>query len=185
MSQFYHPDTGTQPTPVVKPEQSWQAPLYPPQPETYPPRMPLQQPPRKEMSRTAVYSIVGIVSIIVIFGGGLFWRALTSQGTPSPASGTWTKTHIYSGNGIYKTDTITLANEWRIEWACNVAEVPGGVASFQIAVYNPDGSLATIALSTVCGGNNTSGLVDVHQGGTVYLLITSTAIWSFSIQELQ
>ncbi len=121
--------------------------------------------------------------LALALAAGVIWHFSVSASPAHP--GTWTKTHIYSGNGIYKTETITLSNDWRLQWACSTSETPGDAAPLQIAVYHADGSLAAVALSTVCGGNNTTGLVDVHQGGSVYLLVTSTAIWSFSVQELQ
>jgi hypothetical protein len=176
--------------------QEWYQSQYPPRPETYyrsqqpqPAFQPPVQPPRKELSRANLYIIVSIVIVIVIFGSGLFWRSFTgtdgTQSTQPSQSGTWTTTHTFSRNGIKETGIFTVSNDWQLQWTCDPASSSLDESYIGVYVYNADGTLAGLAINTICKAGNTSDSTELHQSGSIYLEINSTAAWTLTIQELE
>ena len=115
--------------------------------------------------------------------------ASTTQATQAPAKPTvppkWTTTHTFSGTGSKHTATFTAPDDWKILWKCDPAsfDVPYNVI---IEVDNAsDSSPLDLPVNTTCKAGNTSDSSEEHQGGSVYLNVTSEGDWTITIQELQ
>lgn len=165
------------------------------QPKTdYPPQQPIPlQPirpplPRKELKQTTRFLIVSVIGLVLILGGAFFWRSFVSgtQSTPSgPSSGTWTTTQTFSGNGIDQTEIFTVSNDWQLQWTCDPSSFQNISYNVIVYVYNTDGTLADVAVNTLCSASNTGNSTELHQGGSIYLKVNSEAAWTLTIQELQ
>lgn len=99
----------------------------------------------------------------------------------------WTNTHSFSGNGIQKTETFAVPNDWKLNWSCDLAKSSmGGQYNVIIEVDNSDGTpLDPAAINTICKAGNTSGATEEHQGGTIYLNVNSEDNWTIQVQELK
>jgi hypothetical protein len=160
---------------------------YPPQHQI--PQQTVQPPiPRKELSQAKRYLIVSVIGMIIIIGGGLFWRSYdggTQSTSSSVQSGTWTTTHTFSGNGIKQTEIFTISSDWQLQWTCDPSSFPIGSYNVQVFIYNADATLAGLAVNTICKDGNVGDSTELHQGGSIYLEINSEAAWTLTIQELQ
>lgn len=166
MNQFTPPmQTEEQPSP------------YPPLPKTSEVPQPTIQPetPRK-MSGTAKLVLTLSLALLAVFFIGIM--AVISH---SPSSSPGTSTYTFSGNGIQQTQTITLSDDWTLSWTCDPSSFFGGQYNVIVNVYNTDGTLAAVAVNTICSDGNTSGSTEMHQGGNVYLEINSEAAWSLTV----
>jgi hypothetical protein len=90
-------------------------------------------------------------------------------------------TYTFSGNGIQQTETINLSSDWTLEWTCDPSSSALSSYNVLVYVYNSDGSLAGVAVDTICSSSNTSGSTQMHQGGSVYLEIISEATWTLTV----
>jgi hypothetical protein len=114
----------------------------------------------------------------------------TTTPTPKPTATPtrvpqWTTIQTFKGNGTKKTTTFTVPNSWRLAWSCNPSSF-GGSYNVIVDVYNSDGSLADpAAVNTICQAGNTSDSTQEYTGGTLYLDVTSEAVWSIQVQVLQ
>jgi len=108
--------------------------------------------------------------------------APTPKPTPPPK---WTTVQTFKGTGSKKTGSFTASNDWKILWTCNPASfsIPYNVI---IEVHNAaDASLLDLPVNTTCKAGNTSDSSEEHQGGSVYLDITSEGDWTIQVQEFE
>jgi hypothetical protein len=99
---------------------------------------------------------------------------------------TWTTTQSFSGNGSKKTGIFTASDDWKITWSCNPASSYGGSYNMIVGVYNGDATPADIgAINSTCQAGSIKGETEEHQGGSVYLDITSEGTWTITVQELK
>lgn len=143
----------------------------------------------------AVIVLIGIIS--AVSNGGKSSSPATpaspdsnsnssTQQQQAPANPqTWQTTHTYSGNGSKKTETITVGDDWKIQWSCTPGSFDGIDYNVIIMVYNSDATLNDGAVNTTCKTGNASGESEEHSGGNVYLDITSEGDWAITIQELK
>jgi hypothetical protein len=109
----------------------------------------------------------------------------TAIPTPTPVP-TWQTTHTYTGNGIKKTETITVPGDWKLLWTCDPASSYGGSYNVIVEVDNSDGTTADpAAINTICASGNTSGDTEERQAGNVYFSVNSEAAWTLTVQELK
>lgn len=150
---------------------------YPPLPETSEvPQSPVTpETPRKMSSTAKLVLTLSLVLLAALFIGVM--AVITHGSSPSATPTTYT----FSGNGIQQTQTISLSDDWTLSWTCDPSSFFGGQYNVQVFVYNTDGSLAGVAVNTICSDGNTSGSTEMHQGGNVYLEINSEAAWSVTV----
>ena len=105
--------------------------------------------------------------------------------TPTPAP-KWTTTHTFTGNGSKHTATFTAPDDWKILWKCDPASFQGIAYNVIIEVDNAaDGSMLNLPVNTTCKAGNTTDSSEEHQGGSVYLNVTSEGDWTIQVQELR
>jgi hypothetical protein len=110
----------------------------------------------------------------------------TSAPTQAPAQLTWTTTHTFTGNGTKKTAIFTAPDDWKIVWKCDPTTFYGGSYNLIVSVTGSDGSpIDPAAINTICKAGNTRDMTEEHQGGQVYLDITSEGAWTIQVQELK
>ncbi len=204
----YPPSGYPQGQPPMQPQQPGypmqpQQPGYPPSGYPMQPPMQPQQPAPKKKNKLAIGcgSLIALVIFIVIISavsnGGKNSASNTSatssssspnnsaqQQAPSQPQ-TWQTTHTYSGSGIKKTETITVADDWKIQWSCTPSSFMGNQYNIIITVYGSDGTMQDVAINDMCKDGNTSGETEEHTGGNVYLDVNSEGQWSITIQELK
>jgi hypothetical protein len=114
-------------------------------------------------------------------------EATTAAVTPTPAhTPKWTTVQTFTGNGSKKTGIFTMPNDWKILWSCNPSSFYGGQYNVIVNVDNSDGSyLDEATINTLCHAGNTSDQTEEHQGGQVYLDVTSEGSWTIQVQELK
>ncbi len=102
--------------------------------------------------------------------------------TPTPVPKSWQTTHTYTGNGDKQTETIQVAENWKIQWSCQADDAP-----LYVSIYNADtNEMAELnAISTTCKNTPTTGETFEHKGGNIYLNIISGIDWSITVQELK
>jgi hypothetical protein len=161
-----------------------------------------QQPPKKKPSKLAIGcgSLVALVVFIVIISAATSSGGKSSSTSASPSTDntssssntsapskpqTWQTTHTYTGSGIKKTETITVADDWKIQWSCTPSSFMGNQYNVIITVYGSDGSIKDVAINDMCKNSNTSGETEEHSGGNVYLDVNSEGQWSITVQELK
>lgn len=106
--------------------------------------------------------------------------------TPTPKPKTWQTTHTFTGNGSKKTETFTVPDDWRLQWKCNPSDNAIGQYNVIVAVKNSDGTdLDPLAVNTICKSGNTSDMTEEHQGGDIYLDVTSESAWTIMVQEFK
>lgn len=109
----------------------------------------------------------------------------TPQPTAKPTQAPkWTTTHTFTGSGIKKTSVFTVPDDWKITWSCTPSSFYGSY-NVIVAVYNSDGTMADIAVNTMCKAGNTGDMTEEHQGGDVYLDVNSEGDWNIQVQELK
>lgn len=191
-----YPPMPQQGYPQSAPQQKYQQ--YPqgyPQP---PYQQPPAQPPKKKRRGLL---IVGIVLAVLVFGciGSIALASRTApattvptggtsaQPTKAPATGKWTTTHSYAGNGIKKTESFAVGNDWKILWTCKGSDIGGTQAdsALSITVNSSDNTPIDVASSTCKAGQTTKDSTEEHKSGTVFLDITGASDWSVSVQELK
>ena len=105
--------------------------------------------------------------------------------TPPTKAMVWTTTQTITGNGTKKTAVFHVGNDWKIVWSCD----PSSFATQYnviVMVNNSDGTYADpSAINTLCKTGNTGDSTEEHQGGDVYLDITSEGAWKIQVQELK
>lgn len=205
---------GQTPPPPGYPQQGYPGqPQFTPQPgyppQGYPQGQPMQQPqpqqtPKKKKSKLAIGcgSIVALVVFIVIISaathsgstapttpsstGGTSSSNNSTNSAPPAAPQTWTTTHTYSGSGQKKTETITVPNDWKIQWQCDPTSFSGMNYNVIIGVDNSDGTYADpVAINDMCKSGNTSGETEERKAGNVYLDVNSEGSWTITVQELK
>jgi len=172
----------------------------------YPPQgygqMPMpQQPPKRKRGRGLL--ITGIVVAVLLFGCiGASYAASRGATTTSDASSTtsgtsanamspttapvqqkWTTTHTIKGTGIKKTETLTLAEDWKLLWTCDPTSFTGGQYNLIVTVYGADNTPKDVAINAICKAGATSGFTEEHSGGAVYLDVNSEGDWTVQLQE--
>jgi hypothetical protein len=107
----------------------------------------------------------------------------TPKPTPAPK---WTTVQSFSGNGSKKTGFFTVPNDWKLVWKCDPASFYGGQYNVIVGVTGSDGTpIDPTAVNTICKTGNTGDSTDEHQGGQVYLDVTSEGSWIVQVQELK
>jgi hypothetical protein len=108
--------------------------------------------------------------------------APTPTATPTPIPKTWQTTHTYTGNGDKQTETITVVDDWKIQWSCQADDAP-----LYVSIYNADTKDMTDwdSVSTTCENTPTTGETFEHTGGNIYLSIISGIDWTITIRELK
>lgn len=109
----------------------------------------------------------------------------TATATATPKPKVWTTVQTFTGNGIKKTGTFTVPDDWKLIWTCKPSSFFNGSYNLIVTVYNSDGSYADLAVNTICKSGNTSDTTEEHSGGQVYLDINSEAYWQLQVQELK
>lgn len=176
---------------------------YPPQqrydgpPQGYPQQgyqqPPMQPPtPPKKKRRGLLIGVIVLVVILALCGviGSVLSRGATtatSGTTSAPATGKWTTTHTFTGNGSKKTSTFTVGNDWKIVWTCKGVNIGGtqADAALSITVTGDNNTPIDAASSTCKAGKTTNDSTEEHTGGTVYLDILGDSDWQVSVQELK
>jgi hypothetical protein len=98
----------------------------------------------------------------------------------------WITTHTFSGSGSKKTGYFTVPNDWKLVWKCNPASDYFGQYNVIVGVTGSDGTpLDPTAVNAICKAGNTGDNTDEHQGGQIYLDVTSEGSWTVQIQELK
>lgn len=111
--------------------------------------------------------------------------AAAATATPTHAL-KWTTIQSFSGNGAKKTATFSVPDHWRIVWACDPSSFYGGQYNVIVGVDNSDGTyLDPAAVNTICKSGNTKDNTEEHQGGDVYLDVTSEGAWTVQVQVLK
>jgi hypothetical protein len=108
--------------------------------------------------------------------------APTPTPTPKPVQKTWQTTHTYTGNGDKQTETITVVDNWKIQWNC---QVNGAALIAQVYDANTNDMADFDAVDTTCESASPKGESFEHKGGSVYLKIYSGIDWTITIQELE
>jgi len=108
----------------------------------------------------------------------------------STGSGTWTPTSSYTGSGIQQTKTFTVGGDWKILWSCEGPSVDGTLTDGVLGVFiHTPGKISPIGVpvKVTCkaGTTPTSGSLEEHTGGMIYLIIGGTSSWTIQIQELK
>ena len=112
----------------------------------------------------------------------------TNTPAPTPTNTrvpTWTTIQTFSGNGIKKTSIFTAPDDWRIVWSCTPSSFYVGQYNVIVTVYNSDGSMADLAVNTICKSGNTGDFTEEHTGGQVYLDVNSEGAWKIQVQQLK
>jgi hypothetical protein len=106
--------------------------------------------------------------------------APTATNTPTPK---WTTVQTFTGNGIKKTQTFTVPDDWKLFWSCKPSSFYGGSYNVIVTVYNSDGSVSDLAVNTICKSGNTGDSTEEHSGGQIYLDVNSEGYWQLQVQE--
>ena len=185
MSQPYHPDTGTQPMPVVKPSQpQWNTPPNPPAPETYypsrPPLIPAQPtPPKNPMGR--FFLIIAIISLVLIvalgFAGWGIIGATSSQTSQNAAATASAPDALTATANAYATEFAT-ANAALNNDLTQTAMTPTAVPTTPIVTIGVDStqssgvwSITVNSVKTVVSSNE----FEVPKAGDEFIDINFTA----------
>jgi hypothetical protein len=98
----------------------------------------------------------------------------------------WTTVQTFTGNGTKKTAVFNVGDDWKIIWSCNPSSFYGGQYNVIISVYNSDTTpLDYAAVNTMCQAGNTGDVTEEHQGGDVYLDVSSEGSWKIQVQVLK
>jgi hypothetical protein len=128
--------------------------------------------------------LLGVLATLIITGGVVYTLLSTSNDAPR----TWVTTHTFSGQGSKQTPIFHAGDDWRFTWTCStVSGKPPGYTLFLIDVDKASTmELDPSAVNTTCQGGSTSGSVEEHQGGGVYLDIgiSTNGQWMVQVQEL-
>jgi hypothetical protein len=167
-------------------------PSYTPSPQAIPPMPPPPAP--KKKSRTWLW-IMALV-VVFFFGVGVGNTGHSSSTTTPDTSSnagqpttaptkpqSWQTTHTFTGNGAKKTETFTVADDWKISWSCQ--GIYGTDAPLFISVAGDVTDPNAASTSCKAAGPKTTGSTEEHQGGKVYLDINSGIDWTITIQELK
>src|SRR5258708_28588603 len=139
----------------------------------------------------ALVVFIAIIAIAASSGNNGTAPSKTANSATTPttqatqAAGHWTTTHTFTGNGSKHTATFNAPSDWKIVWKCDPA-------SFAVA-YNviievdnaSDSSPLDLPVNTTCKAGNTTDSSEEHQGGSVYLNVTSEGDWTIQVQELK
>jgi hypothetical protein len=108
-------------------------------------------------------------------------KAPTPTHTPQ-----WTTVQTFTGNGTKKTAVFNVGNDWKIIWSCNPSSSFGGQYNVIVDVNNADATpLDPGAVNTICKAGNTGDMTEEHQGGDVYLDVSSEGSWKILVQVLK
>ena len=107
--------------------------------------------------------------------------------TPTPThTPKWVTTQTFSGNGTKKTGFFTVPDNWKLIWKCDPASSYGGEYNVIVSVDGSDGSfIDPTAVNTICKTGNIGDSTDEHQGGQIYLDVSSEGAWTIQVQELK
>lgn len=188
-----------------------QQPYYQPQTQYSQPGQPdvaPQQPPKKRKSRTWLWIVLAVFAGMVV-GYSIHVPATpttaptvtttpvqtvaqattapTQAPTPVPTHALkWVTTHTFTGNGTKKTGFFTVPDNWKLVWKCNPSSSYFGQYNVIVSVTGADGSpVDPVAVNTMCQTGNTGDSTEEHQGGQIYLDVTSEASWTIQVQELK
>jgi hypothetical protein len=191
----------------LAPTPNYQQPDYPVQPP-FPSQQPIYQPPTtpiKKKPNKLVAIIIGVIVFIIVIAvasnhpsessntttstGNTTATVANSTPVPTPTPTpvpTWQTTHTFTGNGIKKTETITVASHWKLQWTCDPTSFYGSMYNVIVSVYKDNATpLDYAAINTLCKDGNTSGETEERAGGAIYLDINSEAAWTITVQELK
>jgi hypothetical protein len=193
------------------PQQHWQQQPYPPQ---YQPPMP-PPPPKKSHKRVwlGIAIVFGLLVLWggisqALYGPSSPGTDTSNQATQAVAPTTqaeqpteaptaipptptpmpipkWTTTHTFNGNGVKKTAIFPVPDDWKLIWTCDPASFGGISYNLIVTVYAQDNSIVDLAVNTLCGSSNRHGETEEHQGGQVWLDVSSEAAWTLQVQELK
>lgn len=138
-----------------------------------------------------LFALIGI--IVAVSGGGSSSNTATSgatattQPTQAPTKALkWATVQTFSGSGSKHTATFTAPDDWKIVWKCDPASFQNIAYNVIIEVDNAaDGSMLDMPVNTTCKAGNTTDSSEEHQGGSVFLNVTSEGDWSIQVQELK
>lgn len=107
--------------------------------------------------------------------------------TPPPTHALqWTTTQTFTGNGTKKTGYFTVPNDCKLVWKCDATSFYGSSYNVIVSVTGSDGTpIDPTAVNTLCKTGNTGDSTDEHQGGQIYLDVTSEGSWTIQVQELK
>jgi len=109
--------------------------------------------------------------------------ALTVTDTPVPR---FITTHTFTGYGVEKTVVFHVANDWKIVWSCDPSSFFGQQYDLVVSVDHSDGTTIDFAaVNAMCIQGYTTDVKEEHQGGDIYLDITSQGSWDVQVQELE
>jgi hypothetical protein len=126
--------------------------------------------------------------------GGSTTQATTAPkatNTPKPTATPthvpkWTTVQTFTGNGVKKTGTFSVPNDWKIVWSCDPSSFYGGQYNVIVSVYDSSGNPVDYAtVNTICKSGNTGDSTEEHQGGNVYLDVNSEGSWKIQVQVLK
>lgn len=163
-----------------------------------------EQPPapkKRGRSKFVAIGCGGLLALAIIIGIAV--AAGSGSGSPQAASSTpttqatqaatqaptkalkWATVQTFSGSGSKHTATFTAPDDWRIVWKCDPASFSPSY-NVIIEVDNAsDGSMLDLPVNTLCKAGNTTDSSEEHQGGQVYLNVTSEGDWTIQVQELK
>jgi hypothetical protein len=144
------------------------------------------------------WAIILTLVAIVAIGASVSWdlisspaAAITSNrksvptvtGTPVPR---FKATHTFMGYGVERTDVFHVANDWKIVWSCDPSSFFGQQYNLVVSVNHSDGrTIDFAAVNAMCTPGHTTDVKEEHQGGDIYLDITSEGSWDIQVQELE
>ncbi len=115
-------------------------------------------------------------------------QPLTQAPTPTPKPTQppkWTTVQQFSGNGTKKTAIFTVPDDWKILWLCDPSSFYGGQYNLIVTVTASDNTPVDIAINTICKSGNTHDVTEEHQGGQVFLDVSSEGSWALQVQVLK
>lgn len=131
-----------------------------------------------------------LILTLAACGGASSTQVSTTQAQPTAKPtqahiAKWTTVQTFKGNGIKKTATFAVPDDWKLTWTCNPSSFFGNQYNVIVTVYNADNTPADVAVNALCKKGTTSDTTEEHQAGTVYLSINSEGAWAVQVQELK
>lgn len=143
------------------------------------------------------WAIILTLVLIVVIGASVSWSmiassaAIASKGKSVPAVmdtpvPRFITTHTFSGYGVEKTMVFDVANDWKIVWSCDPSSFYGQQYDLIVSVDHSDGkTIDFAAVNITCTRGYSTDVKEEHQGGAIYLDITSEGAWNIQVQELE
>ncbi len=112
-------------------------------------------------------------------------RTPTSTPTP-PATLKWTTVQSFKGSNSGDTPPFNVPNDWRLVWGCNPSSFFANTYNLIVDIGTPGGPpVRTSAVNVICQAGHTGDVVQQHQGGTIFLHVTSEGSWTLQVQVLK